>query len=111
MEVHGMSGESYNIIKQIRFKTSLRRSDICDSSDAYIRNYWANDRNKHNRQLILENNAPFISSTSKISGTFMKNADDLMLQCLCTIWWNTAKIIQRHQVLYGIITKILQLIL
>ena len=105
MEAH-MSGESYNIIKQIRFKTS----DICDSSDAYIRNYWANDRNKHNRQLILENNAPFISSISKISGTFMNNADDLMLQCLCTILWNTAKIIQR-QVLYGIITKILQFIL
>ena len=34
-----------------------------------------------------------------------------MLQCLCTISLNTEKIIQRHLVLYGIITKIFRLIL
>ena len=39
MGAHDMSGESYNIIMQTRFKTSLHRSDICDYSDAYIKNY------------------------------------------------------------------------
>ena len=36
LEVQGQSGESYNINKQIWFKTSMLRSDICDYSDAYM---------------------------------------------------------------------------
>ena len=36
IEVHDQSGETYNINKQIRFKTSMLRSDLCDFSDAYI---------------------------------------------------------------------------
>ena len=34
--VHNQSGETYNTNKQIRFKTSMLRSDLCDFSDAYI---------------------------------------------------------------------------
>ena len=36
IEVHGQSGETYNTSKQIRFKASMFRSDLCDFSDAYI---------------------------------------------------------------------------
>ena len=36
IEVHDQSGETYNTNKQIRFKTSILRSDMCDYSDAYI---------------------------------------------------------------------------
>ena len=36
IEVCDQSGETYNINKQIRFKTSMLRSDLCDYSDAYI---------------------------------------------------------------------------
>ena len=36
IEVHDQSGERYNNKKQIRFKTSMLRSDLCDFSDAYI---------------------------------------------------------------------------
>ena len=35
-EVHDQSGETYNTNKQIRFKTSMLRSNLCDYSDAYI---------------------------------------------------------------------------
>ena len=35
-EVHDQSGETYNTNKQIRFKTSMLRSDLCDYSNAYI---------------------------------------------------------------------------
>ena len=59
IEVHDQSGESYNINKQIRFKTSMLRGDIYDYSDAYIfiketiTVKGANDRDKYNGSLIL----------------------------------------------------------
>ena len=36
IEIHDQSGGTYNTNKQIRFKTSMVRSDLCDFSDAYI---------------------------------------------------------------------------
>ena len=36
IEVHGQSGGSYSIDKQLRFKTSMLQSGSCDYSDAYI---------------------------------------------------------------------------
>ena len=39
VEVHDQSGstdDKYKLSKQIRFKTSMQRSDSCDFSDAYI---------------------------------------------------------------------------
>ena len=36
IEVYDQSGETYNTNKQIRFKTSMLRSDLCGYSDEYI---------------------------------------------------------------------------
>ena len=36
MEVHDQSGETFNTNEQIRFKTSMLRSDLCHFSDSYI---------------------------------------------------------------------------
>ena len=36
IKVHDQSGKTYNNNKQIRFKISILRSDLCDFSDAYI---------------------------------------------------------------------------
>ena len=36
IEVHDQSEETHNTNEQIRFKTSMLRSDLCDYSDAYI---------------------------------------------------------------------------
>ena len=36
IEVYAQSGETYSTNKQIRFKTPMLRSDLCDYSDAYI---------------------------------------------------------------------------
>ena len=36
IEVYDQSGGAYNTSKQIRFKTPILRSDLCDYSDAYI---------------------------------------------------------------------------
>ena len=68
IEVHDQSGETYKTNKQIRFKTSMLRSDLYDFSDAYIVDKGIvtvsadkRDRDKMNRQVILKNNTPFIS--------------------------------------------------
>ena len=36
IEVYDQSGETCNTKKQIKFKVSMLRSDLCDYSDAYI---------------------------------------------------------------------------
>ena len=67
IEVYDQSGGAYNTNKQIRFKTSMLRSDLCDFSAAYIAVKGkitvdgTNDIDKYNRSLALKNNAPFTS--------------------------------------------------
>ena len=36
IEVHDQSEKNYNVNKEIKIKTSMLRSDLCDYSDAYI---------------------------------------------------------------------------
>ena len=62
----------------------MLRSDLCDSSDAYIVvkgivtvSADERDRDEMNRQVIIKNNAPFISCISKINGVLVENAEDL----------------------------------
>ena len=85
VEVHDQSGSAddrYKPNKQIRFKTSMLRSDLCDFSDAHIvvkGTITVTDPNDVNddRQLALKNNAPFTSCISKINNTLINNAEDL----------------------------------
>ena len=67
VEVHDQLGnDRYNPSKQIRFKTSMLRSDLCDFSDAYIVVKGTitvtnpNDPN-YKKNLAFKNNAPFVS--------------------------------------------------
>ena len=62
----------------------MLRSDLCDFSDAYIAvkrivtvSADERERDEMNRQVILKNNAPFISCISKINGVLVENAEDL----------------------------------
>ena len=82
IEVHDKSGGTYNTNKQIRFKTSMLRSDLCDYSDAYIVlkgkiTVTNPDNNAYDKKLSLRNNAPFLSCISKINNTLIDNAEDL----------------------------------
>ena len=71
--------------KQIRFKTSMLRSSLCDYSDAYIHvkenvsvNNTAADgaaANNTNKKEILKNCAPFTNCISKINNTQIDNAE------------------------------------
>ena len=72
--------------KQIRFKTSMLRSDLCDSSDAYIvvkGTITLTETNERgiidirNSFLAFKNNAPFTNCISKINNVLIDNAEDL----------------------------------
>ena len=89
VRVYSLSN-TYNENKSIRFKTPMLRSNLCDYSDAYIlvkgtitvtapgANNGANNiRDKRNRPLILKNNAPFVTCTTRINSELIEDADDL----------------------------------
>ena len=84
----GCTEDRYTQHKQIRFKNSMLRSDLCDYSDAYIavkgditlRMTGNRDRvfiYVRNRILAFKNNAPFTESISKIIRVLTDNAEDL----------------------------------
>ena len=83
VKVYDQSEGNYNVNKKIRIKTSMLRSDLCDSNDAYIvvkgniTLEGDNDANKQNKNLAFKNNAPFINCISKINGVKIDNAEDL----------------------------------
>ena len=106
IEVYDQSEGNYNVNKEIRIKTSMLRSDLCDFSDAYIvvkgniivdkKTFTANDfeapnntaanatatNNANNnafgeKKLVFKNNAPSINCISKINGLKIDNAEDL----------------------------------
>ena len=77
----------------------MLRSNLCDYSDVYIlvkgtitvtapgANNGANNvRDKQNRPLILNNNAPFVSCITRISGKLIEDADDLDIVMSCIIY-------------------------
>ena len=83
IEVYDQSEGNYNVNEEIRIKTSMLRSDLCDFSDAYIvvkgdiTLESGNDANKRNKDLAFKNNAPFINCISKMNGVKTDNAEDL----------------------------------
>ena len=106
IEVYDQSQKHYDVNKEIRIKTAMLRSDLCDFSDAYIvvkgnitvtkKTFTADDidapnntaanatatNNANNnafgeKKLVFKNNAPFINCVSKINGVKIDNAEDL----------------------------------
>ena len=89
VEVHDQSGSAddrYKPSKQIRFKTSMLRSDLCDYYDAYIvvkgditftKTITRGFIHTRNRVLAFKNNAAFTNCTSNINNVLIDNAEDL----------------------------------
>ena len=77
----------YSPNKQIRFKTAMLRSSLCDYSDAYILakgNVTVNntaaggsDANNTNKKVIFKNCASFTSCISKINNEQIDNAEHI----------------------------------
>ena len=106
IEVYDQSEGNQNVNKEIRIKTSMLRSDLCDFSDAYIivhgnitvtkKTFTPDDTDAPNntaanitatntannnafgeKKLVFKNNTPFINCISKINGVKIDNAKDL----------------------------------
>ena len=83
IEVYDQSEKNYSPNKEIRIKTSMLRSDLCEFSDAYfvvegtITLEGGNDANKRNKNLAFKNVAPFINWISKSNGVKIDNTEDL----------------------------------
>ena len=106
IEIYDQSEGNYNVNKEIKIKTSMLRSDLCDFSDTYIvvkgnitvtkKTFTADDIDAPNntaanvtatntannnafgeKKLVFKNNAPFINCISKINGVKIDNAEDL----------------------------------
>ena len=83
IEVHDQSEKNYSINKEIRIKTPMLRSDLCNFSDAYIvvkgdiTLEGDNNANKRKKNLAFKNNASFISCISKINVIKIDKAEDL----------------------------------
>ena len=89
IKINDQSRGVYNINSDIRFKTTLLKSSLCNYSDAYIlvkekitvtgtgdtaANRQADERNKG---VIFKNYAPFINCKSKINNIKIDNAKDI----------------------------------
>ena len=93
IEVHDQSEEIYNTSKQIRFKTPMLKSDLCDYNDACIVvegdiTVTKPDNNAYDKKLAFENNAPFISCTSKINNTLIDNTELIILMDIAMAMYN-----------------------
>ena len=87
VEINDESRGTYNVNSQIKFKTTMLKSSLCDYSDAYtlvkgtitVNNTAAADAdaNNANKKVIFKNCAPFTNWISEINNTQVNNAKDI----------------------------------
>ena len=86
VEINDESRDTYNVNSQIKFKTTILKSSLCDYSDAYIlvkgtisvNNTAAGaDANNTKIKVIFKNCAPFTNFISEINNTQVDNAKDI----------------------------------
>ena len=82
IQVYDQSGGNCNVNREIRIKTSMLRSDLCNFNDLYIVvkgdiTVGAPNNAKEDKAVAFKNNAPFINCVSKINGIKVDNAEDL----------------------------------
>ena len=84
VEINDDARGTYNTNSQIKFKTSMLKSSLCDYSDAYILvsgtttvAELAAGRENNNIQAVFKNCAPFTDCVSEINNTQIDNARDI----------------------------------
>ena len=86
-EINDESRGAYNLNSQIKFKTTMLKSSLCDYGDAYIlvkgtisvNNTAAHSAaaNNTNKKVIFKNCAPFTNCISEVNNTQIDNAKDI----------------------------------
>ena len=87
IEINDESRGAYNVNSQIKFKTTMLKSSLCDYSDAYIpvkgtitvNNTSAQGAaaNNTNKKVIFTNCAPFTNCISEVNNIQIDNAKDI----------------------------------
>ena len=87
VEINDESRGAYNVNSQIKFKTTMLKSSLCDYSDAYIlvkgtisiNNTAAQGAaaNNTNKKVIFKNCAPFTNCISEINNMQIDDAKDI----------------------------------
>ena len=89
VEINDESRGAYNAASQIKFKTTMLKSSLCDYSDAHIlvkgtitinergADAAARQADERDKGLAFKNCAPFINCISEINNTQIDNAKDI----------------------------------
>ena len=87
VKINDESRGAYNVNSQIKFKTTMLKSSLCDYSDAYnfvkgtisVNNTAAGGAavNNGDKKVIFKNCAPFTNCISEINNTQVGNAKDI----------------------------------
>ena len=89
VEINDESRGTYNINCQIKFKTTMLKSSLCDYSDAYIlvkgkititgrgADVAARQADERDKDVAFENCAPFANCMSEINNTQVENVNDI----------------------------------
>ena len=89
VEINDESRGAYNVDSQIKFKTTMLKSSLCDYSDAYIlvkgtitingrgADAAARQADERDKGVSFKNCAPFINCISEINNTQIDNAKDI----------------------------------
>ena len=89
VEINDESRGTYNVNSQIKFKTTMLKSSLCDYSDAYIlvkgaiiitgagADAAARQADERDKGVAFKNCAPFTNCISEINNTQVDNAKDI----------------------------------
>ena len=89
VEINDESRGTYNVNRQIKFKTVMPKSSLCDYSDVYILvkgkitvteagdHSAARQTDERDKGVAFKNHAPFTNCISEINNTQMHNAKDI----------------------------------
>ena len=120
IETNDQSRVVYNTSSDIRFRTTMLKSSLCDYSDAYIivkgtititqagDDAAARKTNQRNKGIIFKDCAPFINCKSELNKTEIDNAKDIdiVIPMYNAIEINYLETLE----VYGNITKMSQMI-
>ena len=89
VEINNDPHETYNSVSQIRFKTSMVKSSLCDYSDACIllketititgrgADLATRQRDERNKEVIFKNCASFTKCITQINNTELYDAQEI----------------------------------